>query len=97
MDDRAARVLTLALIILVIVRMLVGKDLFEGIWIALNAVIVGGMLLVGAGVAVLWISFGEAKAGVWLSPIHRRKQDIAFIIGAIISAVCCYLYGDLLR
>jgi protein-S-isoprenylcysteine O-methyltransferase Ste14 len=97
MNDRAARVLMLALIILVTVRLLIGKVLFEQIWIALTAVIVGGMLLVGAGVAGLFICFGEAKTGVWLSPIHRRKQDIAFIFGAIVSAVCYYFYGALLR
>ncbi|WP_020190763.1 hypothetical protein [Pseudomonas putida] len=90
--DRALRVLALALLIAVTVRLLVGGAVFEQIWIGLTAVVFGGMLLMAAGVVGLWICFGEAKISLWLSPAHRLEQSIAFIFGALTSAGCYYHY-----
>ncbi|HCF9660120.1 TPA: hypothetical protein NI776_001847 [Pseudomonas aeruginosa] len=95
--DRAFRILAVVLLTAVTVRMLVGGAIFERVWIGLTAVSVGGMALMAAGILGLWICFGEAKVGAWLSPAHRSKQSIAFICCALTSAACYYHYFTLVR
>ena len=90
--DRALRAIAFALLIVVAVRLLVDGPLFEQIWMGLNVVIFGVVLLSYAGIVGLWICFGEAKVGAWFSPAHRNKHVVAIICSALISAACYYYF-----
>lgn len=95
--DRGLRILTVVLLVAVAVRFAVGGAVFEQVWIDLTAVIVGGMVLMATGILGLWICFGEARLGAWLSTAHRRNQSIAFVCCVLTSAVCYYHYYDYIR
>lgn len=90
--DRGLRIMAVVLLVAVAVRFLVGGADFEKAWIALTTVIVGGMVLMAAGILCLWICFGESRIGSWLSTAHRRNQSIAFICCVLTSAACYYHY-----
>ncbi|MDF9778961.1 hypothetical protein [Pseudomonas baetica] len=95
--DRGPRILAVVLLVVVTVRFAVGGAVFEQIWIGLTAVIVGGMVLMATGILGLWICFGEARLGAWLSAAHRRNQSIAFVCCVLTSAACYYHYYDYVR